>query len=368
MSKFFYALGGILPHHLSPQVRELYGAALLQNLALAMLLLFEPIYLYTHGFGITGILWFFLGVYVAYLFLMPLGAKFACRYGYEHSIAASTIVQVAYYLTLFLIGNDYRWAFAAVVLYAIQKALYWPAYHADFARYSDPSEEGREVSGMSVSLSLTAVAGPLLAGLLVGEGSWAWLFAVGSFLLLISNWPLLRTPEQFTPHDFSYRATYARLFSPAVRRRLLGYMGFGEELIVLALWPVFIFTAVKGYVEIGAVVATATLITALVTLYIGKLTDEQDKHRILRLSAAAYVASWLARLFVGSPLAVFGVDAWSRLTKSVVAIPLTTITYERAKREHVMDTIVFFEMSLVVGKIVAAALLLIALADRKSVV
>lgn len=359
--RFAYSLGGILPHRLNSEMKELYWATVLQNLALAMLLLFEPIYLWQQGVSLRGIILFFLGVYVLYFCLMPLGARFACARGYEHSMALSTLVQVAYYTALFLVGTSHALLAPAALLYALQKAFYWPAYHADFARYSDQTEEGKELSGLSVAQSLVYIVGPLLAGLLLQFGSWALLFAVGSCLMLLSNVPLFRTREQFTPRAFPYAAAYARLFGPENRRRLLGYMGFGEELVVLVLWPIYISLVVVAYLKVGAVVAASTLVMALVTLYVGKLTDERNKHAVLRLSTALYAFGWVARLLAYLPFSVFLVDAWSRLTKNVVAVPLTAITYERAKAHSVMDTVVSFEMSLVVGKLTACVALLIVL-------
>ena len=99
-SRFFYAIGGLLPHHISPQIKALYGAMTLQSLALAMLMLFEPIYLWQLGFSLSQIIWFFVGGYVLYLLLMPLGAKFATQFGYEHSMVLSTVAQVGYYACL----------------------------------------------------------------------------------------------------------------------------------------------------------------------------------------------------------------------------------------------------------------------------
>ena len=40
-------------------------------------------------------------------------------------------------------------------------------------------------------------------------------------------------------------------------------------------------------------------------------------------------------------------------------VPITTITYERAQNNRAMDTVSIFEMSLVVGKILAALILLV---------
>lgn len=355
---FANTLGRLLPHHLTSQVRELYWATVLQNLALAMLLLFEPIYLWQQGFSVSQILWFFLVIYIIYLLVIPLGAKFATLYGFEHSIAVSTIAQIAYYSSLYLIAVSWWWAVPAVLFYILQKMFYWPAWHADFARYSDLAEEGKEVSALHVTLSAVYVIGPLLGGALITYGSWALMFICGCLLILVSNWPLLRTREEFTPRNFPYFDAFKRLFARENRRSLLGYLGFGEELIVLVLWPVFIATIVKQYVEIGALVAASTLIMVAVTLYVGKLSDERNKHTVLRFSTLLYVLAWLTRIFVRNPWGIFIVDAGSRLTKNIVQVPLHTLLYERAKSRSVMDTVVAFEMSLVLGKIAAAALLI----------
>jgi len=357
-NRFTYALGGLLPHRLSPQVRALYWASTLQGLAMAMLLLFEPIYLWQQGFGIKGVLVFFLGVYIFYLFLMPLGAQFATRHGYEHSMVVSTVIQVTYYATLFLIEQSWWFALPAAALYALQKTFYWPAYHADFVRYSDKNEEGRQVSSLTIISTLVYIVGPLLAGWLITVGSWWLLFAFGSTLMLLSAWPLLSVPEIFTPREFSYPEAFKRLFAVESRKRLFSYFGFGEELIALVVWPIFIYTVIIGYVEIGALVAGATLITALVTLYIGKITDDNKKVTTLRLSTIFYSLGWVARLFFMLPFQVFLIDSWSRTGKNMVVVPLTAITYDQAREHSVMDIVIFYEMSLVVGKILAIVILL----------
>ena len=355
---FANTLGLLLPHHLTRQVRELYLATVLQNLALAMLLLFEPIYLWQQGFSVSQILWFFLAIYVIYLFTVPLGAKFATIQGFEKSIAISTIAQIAYYAALYLVAWSWWWAVPAVLLYTLQKMFYWPAWHADFARYSDLTEEGKEVSALHVTLSAVYIVGPLIGGALITYGSWLSMFIFGCLLILVSNWPLLRTREQFTPRNFPYGEAFKRLFARENWRSFIGYLGFGEELILLVLWPVFIATVITQYVEIGALVAGSTLIMVLATLYVGKLSDEQNKHSLLRMATVLYVLTWLARLLIRSPFSVFMVDSSSRLTKNIVQVPLHTLLYEKAKSHSVMDTVVAFEMALVVGKIVAAGLLI----------
>jgi hypothetical protein len=68
------------------EIRELYVSTTILDFGLAMILIFEPIYLYTIGYTLRQIIFFFFLVYLIYFFILPLGASFAKHLGYEHSI------------------------------------------------------------------------------------------------------------------------------------------------------------------------------------------------------------------------------------------------------------------------------------------
>src|SRR3989338_5630578 len=91
---------------LSYQVRELYLSVSIVTFAVAMVAIFEPIYLYQLGFSLRQILLFYLAVYVLYLVFVPLGAKFARRFGYEKAILVGSPFLALYYIFLFLIPQN----------------------------------------------------------------------------------------------------------------------------------------------------------------------------------------------------------------------------------------------------------------------
>ncbi|MDP2812124.1 MAG: MFS transporter [bacterium] len=347
------------PQNMKRQVRELFISTTLVNLALSMVMLFEPIYLYQIGYSLQKIMLFYLIVYVAYFFLMPLGASFAKKKGYEFSILLGTILFIFFYISLFLIAQYPFLFYISALIYALQKTYYWPAYHADFARFCGNDEDGREISAMNVASSLVYIIGPALAGFIIYEWGYGALFIISSLIFLVSNIATLATKERFNPSDFSYKQAYKNLFSKENRQALLAYIGFGEELIVLVIWPIFISIIIADVLNLGFIVTLATLVTTLVTLYIGRLTDSKNKRKILSLGSVFYSLSWFIRLSVTSSLGIFFVDTMSKLGKNIVAVPLVALTYEKAKEsEHfgqrsLMARIVFFEMSLVVGKLIA---------------
>lgn len=356
---------GVLPSYYanqaSPQVRELYLNSALLDLAVAMVLFFEPIYLYQKGISLIGIALFYLGVYIAYLFLLPLGGKFVKRYGVVQSIFLGSPFLIGYYGALLFVGSFWLMLIPAALLYALQKTFYWPGFHADFAEYGHDDEQAREISTISVIVLFVYVAGPMIGGAVLYFFNFTVLFFIVSFLVMLSNFPLLLSSVRFTPGKFSYGGAFKRIVARKNRRRLIAYLGFGEELILLVMWPIFIFIVVKSTISAGALVAVSTLITAAVVLYIGKLADRRQKQSILRFTSVMYALGWVLRIFLRFPLGVLFVDTFSRIGKSSLSIPLTAITYHNARRGDVVERMIFFEMCLVVGKIIALALLLILL-------
>ena len=213
--------------------------------------------------------------------------------------------------------------------------------------------------------SLVYIIGPVLAGFIISQWGFGALFMVSSVIFLASNIPTLITKEKWKPRHTDYKKAYTNLFAKKNRKSFLAYLGFGEELIVLVVWPVFISLVISDILDIGLVVTVATLITTLLTLYIGKLSDKRNKRKILRLGSAFYAIAWFVRIFIFTKIGIFFVDTMSRLGKNTIGVPLMAITYENAKslqkeeRHSVMDVILFFEMSLVVGKITALVLIFV---------
>ena len=65
-----------LPHKMKRQVKELFVASIIVNFALAMVQIFEPIYLYQMGYSLTKIALFYLVVYALYFFLITVFHSF----------------------------------------------------------------------------------------------------------------------------------------------------------------------------------------------------------------------------------------------------------------------------------------------------
>ncbi len=210
---------------------------------------------------------------------------------------------------------------------------------------------------MTIIISLVFILGPVLGGLLITLGGFKLLFIVVSVLFLTSNIPLLITKEVFRPRSFPYLEVFKKMLSKKERNAFLAYLGFGEDLIFMVVWPIFISLIIVSYFSIGLLITLATLLTIIITFYLGKLTDTKNKKKILQTGASLNLLSWILRIFFAMPLGVFFMDSMSKVSKNIIGIPMMAITYKRARDHKILSTTTFFESSLAVGKIIACVFL-----------
>lgn len=354
------------PHYFAKDIRreigELYASTAIADFAIAVVMLFEPIFLYSVlNFTLQEVLLFMGAIYVVYIFLIPFGAKIANRIGYEHAIFLSIPFQILYWVFLFGSQHNFNLIYFAPLAYGIEKSLFWPAFHASVARFARQDQRGREFSVLHAILNITFIIGPYIGGLISEHFGVRMAFVVAASIYFCSFIPLFTTKEIFVPRVYQFRDTLKmyRQFP----KKFLGYLGFGEELLVLTVWPIFIFIIVKNYEDTGILATIATLIATLIGLYIGKITDHaKSKSYLIRISSLFYFMTWIGRYFANAFFTVFALDALSRTAKDALFIPLSALTYERAENTHIMPYVVFFEQSLAIGKLLAVFLAIIVFA------
>ncbi|MBI3232112.1 MAG: MFS transporter [Candidatus Doudnabacteria bacterium] len=337
------------------EIGELYAHSAIANMASSMMLLFEPIFLYAVlGFSVNQVLFFTSIVYAVYIAIIPLGGKAASLYGYKHAIAFSVPFQLIYWMMLIVSQQNASWTYFAAVFYGLSKTFYWPGFHSLMARYADKGQVGREFGVVYSLISLTFIAGPFVAGYLSTHFGFTATFIITAVIYAFSVWPLFRVKEAFTPKAYFYKDTW-ELYKN-FPKKFLGYLGFGEELLVLNIWPIFIYIIVKDFEKAGSLATIASLVAAMLALIVGKVTDQYSKRVLIKLGAFFTAIVWLMRTIATNFWNTFFVDTLSRTSKEMAFIPIATVTYIRAEATHVVPYVVFFEQSLSIGKLLACVI------------
>ncbi|MBI4050794.1 MAG: MFS transporter [Candidatus Doudnabacteria bacterium] len=345
-------------YHLNREVEEVYWHSVLWNLALSIVFIFEPIYLFSLGYSPTKILWFYALVYFWYAILISFGAKFASRMGYKHAIFVSNVFYVIYWLILFSIRNVPELFYVAPIFFALQKSLFWPAYDADIALASVKSQRGREVGALFSLIQFAFILGPFIGGFLSHNFGFFAMFGTASALMLFSVYPLFRSSEIYSRHEFSLKNLWHVV--RAHIRNFFGYWGYAEDLMVMSLWPVYMFIVIPSFLNVGVVSTIATILGAVLMLYIGKLIDKRtDKRSLIEASSIFYAVTWLFRALGKNVPTVLAFDVLTKTAKDAVNVPMMSLTYEKAASkspDHAIAYSVFYEFSLSIGKIVTALL------------
>lgn len=356
---FHTPFSSLLPHQLSRTAKELFASVGILGFAISAATLFEPIYLYTLGYSFTQIVFYNVISYGLYLLLLPLGAKFVLRYGYELGIALGSSILIVYYLAVFSIPQFPVLFFIAPILLTLHKIFYWMGYHGDFARSSNRSETGRDLGEISFIIGLVTIFGPVAGGAVASVFGLRLLFLLVAILILISNIPLFRVRVHEKEKTIPYAGAFQLLKEPAHRRRFFASFGYGEDFIAFVFLPIFIYTVVQKTVQVGIIVTFSSLLTAIALLYIGKLTDDKNPNVILRFGVAAKALLWLVLIPVRTAFQYFCVDAGYRIARGATEYPLLTETYNAARETDVMKVVMLYETGLIIGKLIAMIALLV---------
>jgi hypothetical protein len=113
------------------------------------------------------------------------------------------------------------------------------------------------------------------------------------------------------------------------------------------------FLLANDYLGLGIISAVSIFVTTIVLLFVGRMTDKGNKTLILRWGSIFYFFSWLLKVLARTAIGVTLLDIYSRVAKNFIAVPLTAGLYGDAHQSSAMDKVIFFEMSLVIGKISA---------------
>ncbi|MDF1497869.1 MAG: MFS transporter [Patescibacteria group bacterium] len=355
MSHFF--IDHYLKHSLRNEISELYTSVAIKNFAFSMIAIFEPVYLYKLYNSLSIVFLYYLVAYIIYFFAIPLGAKAAAKYGFEHCIFYSIPFAILYFLALSQLPNYGFLIVFAIIFLNIYKALFWPAYHTDFAHYSSKGYKGRELGTLSLISTIVTIIGPVIGGIILSKFGFETLFIVVSLISLISVIPLFITREKFEPHIFSYKQAFNRFLKPYnqyKRKNSIAYFGYGEEIISAVAWPIFIFLLIEKFYLIGLLMTVVVLFASISCLYVGKLSDTLEKEGRRKLffsSTIFYAITWFLRPFVVNWLGILLIDFISKGLRPGIYYPLLTFVYTGGGNNRgFLKYTVFYEMSLTVGK------------------
>lgn len=338
-------------HRFDKELTELYVSHTLRRFVLAMICIFEPVYLFLYfdrSFSKT--LLFFAGIAGLYGLFVPFGAKIMVGLGLKKAMLWSIPFIFLYYLVLWQIELFFLFPLLAIALKFIYSLFYWPAYHTDLARFSKREIRGEQVGASTVIYNLASVAGPFIGGLVLYKLGFPVLFVVVLILLLVSAVPLFFSREVHEVYTDSYKKAFKEIFN---NKESIAFGAFGFSAGVdMFVWPIFMFILAINYESMGLIVSGALALSLIFTLYIGKAVDRLSRKRMLKIGSILTAFAWFFKTFVRTSLDAFLAHTIYRFAFVACGVPFRAIMYDEASRDkRIMDRfIVFREMSHNLGR------------------
>lgn len=331
-----------MPIHYSPvyflhyllkrEATQLFASIAIRALALGMILIFEPIYIYLYfGKSLPFTLLFFGTIHGLYGASVVYGGKIMAKIGLKHSMLFSNFFFFGYYLCLFFLYQSFLFLPLAIILKALGMNFFWPAFHTDFARFAEKDHRGMEVGRINIAILVPAIISPIIGGWILTVFSYPVLFTSVLLILLASAIPLFLSKEVHEIYSDSYEKAWGRIFQKENRNTSLAFAFNGMEVMIsVYLWPLFMAILAIQFVVMGGITSFAFGFAALFTLYMGRITDKANRPGLLNIGSILTSAAWIIKFFVVTPFAAFLSHTLYQICRTAAGIPFQTILYEKA--------------------------------------
>jgi len=334
------------------ELNELYVSVFLKTLAQSLITVFIPVYLVILGFTIFDVSLYYLIYFMIFAAVMPFAMLLHSRFGIKKTLALGTFILIFYYYLLGSLESGSSYYLIAVV-FGISSAVYYSAFHVEFAKFTKKGKEASEFSVLMIVAILAGVLGPLMGSLIITEISFIFLFKLVAVILFISIIPLFYTKDFTIPFE---KYSIKGIVESDTKEKAIGYWIAGILVIVsLYFWPLFIYLTLNNVVSLGIIVSFTSLLTVLIIAYIGRLTDK-DKKSVLKVGVILHAPSWLFRIFLLSPVGIFFINFYGSITSCMIDIPFNKMVYSRAKKsKNILNYFLFREFNLMIGRVAILA-------------
>jgi MFS family permease len=196
---------------------------------------------------------------------------------------------------------------------------------------------------------------PLVAGWLLMEFDYSFLFVIAIIVYLIALIPFSALPKIDEKFSWTYKKTWQEFTSKARRKLIIAYSADGAESGVrIIIWPIFIWEILNGnYLQVGIISSLVVVITVIAQFIVGKYTDKVNRKKMLKYGTILYAIGWVIKMFIASAFQIFITSTYHNIANIFSRTSFDAINYENAADQghYVDEYTVLREMAIQVGRI-----------------
>lgn len=314
------------------ELSELYISMSLKSLALSLVAIFIPVYLYELGYTLMEI-----SLFYAIYFALRIPGHFiagllTARKGPKHVLSYSYGAQLLSLLVLLTLPNMGWPLWFVALVQSAYNSLFFVGFHVDFSIIENEKFAGKELSTMSILVRTAAALGPFVGGLsatLLGINA---TLVIAIVLLLIAIIPLMHTKELINRQE-------RILYDFSLQDQWRNYVAYISETLSkqtpLLFWPLYLAAFVFAqdpYLKIGLVTSISILVSLSATRYFGQLIDNAKGRQLLHGSSLLHAVVHMLRSFANNLGMVSLVNISTELAESGQLLTMSKGFYGEADR------------------------------------
>jgi len=320
-------------YFLQQDITKLYITIAIRNLAVGMVSIFSPAYVYLYFDASIPLTMLFFGLmYGVNAVFAVFGGKLIDRLGSSKTMLISSFFLIGYYLSLFAFDVSFIFVPVSILAAGVAMALFWPGFHTDFTRFSSKGARGKESGRVNVAMLLPTILSPLLGGFILVQFGFPVLFIIVSVVLIAATIPLFYRRQYQEEYTDSYTKAWSRMFKKENWRTSVGLLSESFELGVVHfhVWPLFLFIIAISFAQIGGIASFALIVSSLFMLYAGKISDTKERSWLLNVGSVWTAISWILKFFVATPFSALLAQTIYRISRAAAIVPFRTFFYEKA--------------------------------------
>jgi MFS family permease len=289
------------------ELSEIYATMMIRSLAISMVGIFIPVYLYKLGYSLPAIMSVFGCYFTARIGLDLAAAYTTARIGPKHTLVIGQLMQIIS-SALFLTLPNFGWPLALLgAFWGGANSFFFIPFHIDFSKVKHRNHGGKELGFEQIMEKIGTALGPLTGGVVASVFGSRYIFLVSIVMLLVGLWPLFKTAE---PVRIRQKLDFAGFQYGKVREYIPAHIGVNvENTLCLMLWPLFLALFVlpgdSVFARVGIMASVSVLVAAFTAHAIGRVVDNKKGRPLLRYSAVANSLVYIVRVFtVSYPMAL----------------------------------------------------------------
>lgn len=313
-------------------VHAFYANGLMRSLALSMVTIFLPVFIYLQGMKVwqvmSSALLLVAGFYIMQRMLIailvfPL-SKLIEKIGFRRSITLSALLLLGFIVCLLLAENNLNWLWVALVCEGLNIPLYWISRDSALSQDIPGKEMGGKMRLIVVLENIAGLLGPFAGGAIVVFFGYSTLFTTVLGLLVVSIIPLWWMPPHTHKNGVSLAGFWGFLKNGRYRHQVIANFGcaltdYGNGII----WPLMLFLQGINHEQLGAIFSAAAIVTIAIQYVSGGWFDRLRAKRDLSDEWVYGIATvwtsiiWIARLFVQGIGQVMSLDMGRQLLGTI---------------------------------------------------